>query len=129
MKRILILTIALFSVGYSQQISSGAEIKIDGRSINKTVLYVDCAHTGSTRYTDTGGVDIDSIDYYPTETMRGLLLTTGTGNIGLVLAGGGQMVIPFTVDDGTVEAFRGFQIKKILADSISTFTGRIFPLW
>lgn len=128
MKKILILTVALFSIGYSQ-ISSGAATSIDGRSINKTVLYVDCAHTGSTRYTDTGGVNVSSLDYYPTETMRGLILTGGSGNIVLVMAGGGQMVIPFTVDAGySMEVLRGFQIKKILTSG-TTFTGRIFPLW
>ena len=129
MKMTLLFLITLFCIGYSQQVDPGVKTVLDGRSINKTVLYIDCAHTGTTRYTDTTGVDVSASDYYPTETMRGLLLTGGSGRIKIEMVGGGQMVIPFTVDDGySLEVLRGFQIKKILT-SKTTFTGRIFPLW
>lgn len=130
MKRALLFLVLIVSVGFSQIIQNSVEVKIPGRSLDKTTLYVDCLHVGDSLYTDTGGVNIDSVDYVPREAMRGLLLTGGTGNIGIILAGGGRMVIPITVDDGyTQELFRGFQIKKVLTDSVSTFTGRIFPLW
>lgn len=130
MKKVLLLLALFVSVGYSQVIPNSADVKIAGRSLDKTTLYVDCPHVGDSLYTDTGGVNIDTYDYYPRESMRGLLLTGGTGNIGIILAGGGRMVVPITVDDGyTQELFRCFQIKKILTDSVSTFTGRIFPLW
>lgn len=130
MKQLLII-LFVCAIGYTQTFTqTSANTKIDGRSINKSVLFVDCPHVGDSVYTDTGGVDIDSMDYAPKEIIRGLLLTGGTGNIGLTLAGGGRMVIPYTVDaDYSVEAFRGWQIRKILTDSVTTFTGRIFPLF
>lgn len=131
MKKVVFFLGLIVSIGYSQMFTqSSADTKIAGRSLDKTTLYVDCPHVGDSLYTDTGGINIDTYDYYPRELMRGLLLTGGTGNIGVILAGGGRMVIPYTVDAGyTVEAFRGLQIKKVLTDSVSTFTGRIFPFW
>ena len=124
---IVVLVGLVFSQSYTQ---TSAETKIEGRTVKKSVLRVDCPHVGDSAYTDTGGVDLTT-EYHPQEYMRALVLTEGTGNIGLVLAGGGQMVVEVTVDTtySAMEAFTDWQIKKILADSITTFTGRIFPLW
>lgn len=130
MKRFILFLVLIVSIGYSQVIPNSVEVKIPGRSLDKTTLYVDCLHVGDSLYTDTGGINIDDVDYYPRESMRGLLLTGGIGNVGIIMAGGGRMVLPFTVDDGYVlEVLRGLQIKMVLTDSVSTFTGRIFPLW
>ena len=126
----LIMIVVISSICFSQhETEVSAETKLDGRSVKRSVLYVDCPHDGDSAYTDTGGVDLTA-DYYPQELMRGILLTAGEGNIGLILAGGGQMIFQQKVDSlYSIEAFRGWQIKKILADSITTFTGRLFPLW
>jgi hypothetical protein len=128
--KIVLLIIALCSICFAQSFTEcSANTHLPGRSIKESVLFVDCPHVGDSIYTDTGGV-ANTVDYSPQELIRGLILTAGNGNLGVVFAGGGQMVIPVTVGSATsVEFFRGYQIKTILADSISTFTGRIFPVF
>lgn len=128
--KVVLLIIALCSVCIAQSFTQcSANTHMPGRSISKSVLFVDCPHTGDSIYTDTGGI-ANTVDYSPQELMRSLILTAGSGNIGLILAGGGKMVIPVTVDSASsIEFLRGYQIKSILADSISTFTGRIFPIF
>jgi hypothetical protein len=132
-KRIVLITItilALFVAVLAQSFTATtANTGLPGRSINRSVLYVDCPHVGDSIYTDTGGI-ANTVDYSPQELMRGMILSAGYGNIGVILAGGGRMIFPVKVADSTSVVFlKDFQIKTILADSISTFTGRIFPLF
>ena len=127
--KVVLLIIALCSVCIAQSFTQcSANTHMPGRSISKSVLFVDCPHTGDSIYTDTGGI-ANTVDYSPQELMRGLILTGGDGDLGIILAGGGRMVIPVTVGATSEVFLRDIQIKTILADSISTFTGRIFPLF
>lgn len=129
-KLTVIIMLALYAVCLSQSFTAtDVNTKLPGRSIKESLLYVDCPHVGDSAYTDTGGVDLTT-DYDPQELIRGVLLTAGSGNLGIVLAGGGQMVLPVTVTSGTtLEFLREVQINKILADTISTFDGRVFPIY
>lgn len=128
--KVVLLIIALCSVCFAQSFTQcSANTNMPGRSINKSVLFVDCPHVGDSAYTDTGGVDLTT-DYSPQELMRSLILTVGEGNLGVILAGGGKMVIPVAVAGDSSKVFlNDIQIKSILADSITTFTGRIFPIF
>jgi hypothetical protein len=91
--------------------------------------YVDCPHAGDTGYAAATGISVASVDYAPTETMMGVLLTGGSGNVAFELEGGGVMTLPFTVDTGDVkEVLRGIRISKILKTG-TTFSGYIYPLF
>lgn len=127
---IMVLLATVYTVASQSFTETTANTKLEGRSIRRHVLRVDCPHTGDSAYTDTGGLDLTT-DYHPQELMRAIVLTAGSGNIGIVLAGGGQMVIPIKLDTNfqAAEYFTDWQIKKILADSISTYTGRVYPIW
>lgn len=128
--KVIVLVFVLCGLCFAQSYTQcSANTNMPGRTINKSVLFVDCPHVGDSAYTDTGGVDLTT-DYSPQELMRGLVLTVGAGNIGVILAGGGKMVIPVAVAADSSKVFLNmFQIKSILADSISTFTGRVFPIF
>lgn len=133
--------LALVVLLWGVAVSNGPNTDLPQRTRSTSGLYVDCPHdndtasNGDTIYTDTDGLDFDGGDYAPTDrhgtrvTMHGILLTAGTGNVSIKLLGGGEMVVPITVSSGNVvELFRGYAIWEI-DSALTTFDGKIFPLF
>jgi hypothetical protein len=103
----------------------------DGREMGQSTLIVDCPHNGDTNYSTSTGIDISSLDWEAlTKPIHSLELTAGTGNIHVMLEGGGRKILPFTVDDGDCRTvLSGQRIIRIYnkATGSTTFTGYIFP--
>jgi hypothetical protein len=99
-----------------------------------SVLYVDAAHHDQSDYTRTGGIDLSSASYVPDNAMHGLLLgdnggADASGNVHVVMAGGGEIVFPFFVAAGNTKEFlRGCVIAQVVMTT-TTYTGAIWPLW
>lgn len=100
--------------------------KREGQNATSSMI-VDCPHDGDDDYTVSGGWG-KADDFEPLKPISGLQLGTGTGDIHIVLEGGGEMILPFTVPAGdSREVFIGYRIVKIV-DATTTFTGIIFPI-
>jgi hypothetical protein len=90
-------------------------------------MIVDCPHDGDDDYTVSGGWG-KSADFTPSKVLSGLLITGGSGDIHIILEGGGSMILPFIVlTNDSREVFIGYRISKIV-DATTTFTGKIFPI-
>jgi hypothetical protein len=114
---------------------AGPKTDLPGRNNGTSTIFVDCPHhndtasNGDTIFTRTLGLTFTGGDYTPDASMHGLMLVNGSGNISVVLSGGGQLVFPCIVDSGDVfEVLRGYSIATV-DSALTTFTGRIFPLF
>lgn len=140
MKRTLSIFAALALVGVAAVALYGEpETDLMGRTRGTSTMYVDCPHDNDTSdagtewYTDTGGITFDAGSYIDTgKIMHGLLIGSGSGNIGITMEGGGNMVLPVYVDSlnspKIVELLRGYRIKSV-DSAATTFDGRMWPLY
>ena len=78
--------------------ADSVNINLGERKNGKSTQYVDCLHTVDDNYTAAGGLDVSSVDFEPTYIMSGLYLGAGAGNIAIEMEGGGQQILPFTVN-------------------------------
>ena len=133
--RFVLICLGVFLAFAVASTTAGPNTDLPQRTRSTSLLYVDVPHAGDTAsngdtiYTDTSGLSFTGGDYTPSEPCHGILLTSGTGVVSVVLLGGGQISIPISVSDSSaLELFRGYAIREI--DSAkTTFSGNLYPLF